>query len=366
MRIPALIVFAAGASLCTQALAENTISYQAYKYVESNGRMKVQSGDLSIEKDFGTDYTLHLDAGYDGISGATPCWKTKPGFANEYVSGLCKVENDVRNSLNAAFSWRDTSRNEYTVGAAVSHESDFVSNQVSAQAQFWHDDSHNRSYTIGADIQSNTSIATGFTNNAEDRHLSGLNMQAGVNQVLDRTSTLEGSLYLGRESGYLSNQYLKIVRQDDFGQKSLADDDRPERRHGGGFAVRWIKSWRDELKTNLWYRHYGDNWGVTSETVEAKVYWDLNDQWRLNPVVRLFSQTSADFYRAYGDQVNTFATTGYGSNDARLGSIKATTTQFNVEYHASKEWSLNTGFSHYRQDTGLTANWLSAGFVFKY
>lgn len=355
-----------GALLSGAAQADNSISYQAYKYVESKDRISVLAGDLAIEKDFGTDLTARLDIGTDAISGATPSWKAKPGYANEYQSGRTKVADESRHSVSGGLSVRDTLRNEYTFGAAYSSEPDFISRELSAQGMWWHDESHNRGYVLGLGAQLNTAVATAFTNNKIDRNSDAFNLQAGVNQVLDRSSTIEASVYGGRDSGYLSNHYLKIVRDDGTGQHVLADDDRPDQRLSGGVSLRWIKSWRESLKSNLWYRYYRDDWGITGHTVEAKVYWDLNDTWRLNPVLRVAQQSGASFYRGYGDAVNTFAQTGHGSNDARLGELRAVTGQLNVVYQASKEWSLNAGLARYRQDTGLSATWLTTGFVFKY
>jgi hypothetical protein len=366
MHQPTLFLMVGSALLASAAQAENSISYQTYKYVESNQRIKVLASDLSIEKDFGTDYTARLDIGVDAISGATPSWLPKPGYANEYVSGHTKVSDESRNSISGGLSMRDAKRNEYTFGLAYSHEPDFVSKELSAQGMWWHDESHNRSYIAGLGVQLNTAIATAHTNNTTDRDSHAFNVQFGVNQVLDRTNTVEGSVYFGRESGYLSNHYLSIVRDDGTGQHTLAEDSRPALRQSGGVSVRWIKSWRNDLKTNLWYRFYKDDWGITGHTIEGKAYWDLNEQWRVNPVLRLTQQDGANFYRGYGDAVNTFASTGFGSNDARLGPISAVTGQLNLEYHASKEWTLNAGLSRYRQDTGLSATWLTAGFVFKY
>jgi hypothetical protein len=249
---------------------------------------------------------------------------------------------------------------------AYSHEPDFASRELSAQGMWWHDESHNRAYIFGVGLQKNTAIATPSTNNKTDADSNALAVQLGINQVLNAHSTLEGSVYIGRDTGYLSNHYLSIVRDDGIGQHVLADDSRPDLRNSGGIAVRWINAWRDDVKTQLWYRFYQDDWGITGHTIEVKGYWDINSQWRLNPVIRVAKQSDADFYRAYGDTVNTFTATGFGSNDARLGQMTATTQQLNIEYHANQEWTLNAGLSHYQQDTGLTANWATVGFVFKY
>jgi hypothetical protein len=364
--VPTLVLLAAGTLATAPADAANSIGYQSTHYVEAGQRIHVFSGELSVEKDFGTDYTLHADLGYDGISGATPSWVPKPGYANEFQSGLAKVDDEVRNFLSTTLAVRDAARNEYTFGAAYSKESDFLSRELSAQAQFWSDGSHDRSYTIGASVQDNTSLATEFTNNPVDAGAHAVALQAGVNQVMDARTTLEGSVFYAGDSGYLSNQYLKIVRTDPLGEHELAPDDRPDHRRGGGVALRWIHSWSDALQTNLWLRWYRDDWGIRSGTAEAKAYWTIDDHWRLGPVLRVYHQTGADFYRAYGGNPNTFASTDYGTDDARLGQLTAVTTQLDLEYHADANWTLVAGASRYRADTGLRATWATAGFVYRY
>ena len=225
---------------------------------------------------------------------------------------------------------------------------------------------HNRAYIVGASVQFNTNIANAATNNTANETSRVYNLQAGVNQVIDSTSSVEGSVFTLRSNGYLSHDYLKIVRDNGAGAHVLAADSRPDSRTANGVALRWIKSWSEDLKTNLWYRNYSDSWGVRGNTIEAKVYYNLSDKWRINPVLRYHQQQGADFYRAYGAAVNTFAATGFGTNDARQGPMKAVTAQLNAEYRATKDWSINIGVVKYKQDSGLKATWVTAGFVYKY
>jgi hypothetical protein len=366
MRWPTLFVCVAGSALGSAALAEDRIALQTYKYTEATDRMVVRATNVDVDKDFGVNWSAQFHLGVDAISGATPCWKPKAGYANEYASGLCQVGAETRQSVSASVLRRDASRHEYRLGFAHSAETDFVSRELSAQAQIWHDEAHNRAYTVAASLQDNTSVATGNTNNTANLGSRAYSLQWGVNQVLDRSSTLQANVHVGRDVGYLSNHYLKIVRDDGAGQHVLALDARPALRQNAGVSVRWIKAWGEPFKTNLWYRHDRDSWWVASHTLEAKAYWDINAQWRLNPVLRWFTQTSANFYRGYGDAVNTFAASGPGSNDARLGALHSTTAQLHAQYQADKNWSLNLGVSAYRQSTGLHATWATAGFVFKY
>jgi hypothetical protein len=346
--------------------AENTVSFQATKYQESDNLIGVKMAEVAIEKDFGTDYTLKLDFGYDAISGASPMWVPKPGYVNEWQLGTVKVADEVRNSQSGSLAIRDEARNEYTIGLARSVEPDFESYALSLQGMLYQDESHNRSYTVGASWMANTAVATAYTNNHTDEDSTVLAFQAGVNQVLDATSTLDASVYMGRDSGYLTNHYLKVVRTDALGQHFLAPEERPDLRVSGGAALRWIKNWNSTFTSNTWYRFYRDDWGVQSHTVELKVYADLNEQWRVLSSVRGYHQTAANFQRNYDDIVNTFAATGPAANDSRLGRFHAETYQLGLQYKASADWSFNLSGSQYRQSNGFSAYWLTSGMSYRY
>lgn len=354
------------ALLAPWAVAENSVSFQATQYQEADDRIGVKMAEVAIEKDFGTDYTLKLDFGYDAISGATPMWVAKPGHANEWVEGKAHVADEVRNSQSASLVIRDETRNEYTLGIARSVEPDFSSYELSGQAQLWHDELHNRSYTIGLGLMQNTSVATAYTNNAQDEDSKVINFQVGINQVLDASSTLEASLYTGKDSGYLSNHYLKIVRSDLLNQHTLTSELRPDQRSSGGLALRWVKNWNSTFTSNAWYRFYSDDWGISGHTAEIKVYADLNEAWRTHLGLRAYTQTAADFYRGYRDTQNTFAATGLGSNDARLGNFNAQTYQLGVQYRASHDWSFNASASLYKQSNGFEATTLTTGLTYSY
>ena len=354
-------------AIASVAQAENSISYQALKYHERDDRIDVIGSAVTVDQDYGTDYHSKVGFDYDSVSGATPIWKAKPGYISEYEKGLTKLADEARNAVSGSLLVRDQKRNEYTFGAAWSQEPDFIARQVSAQAQVYQDDSHNRSFTIGSGLMMNTAIATPHTNHQEDEDSRQVSIQAGVTQTIDRTSTAEISLYYGHDSGFLSNQYLKIVRVDSgTGLSVLSDDDRPDVRTSGGFSARYIKSIRENLVGNLFYRYYQDDWGIKANSIEAKFFYDLSEHWRLNPVLRFHHETAADFYRAYDDSPNTFASTGYGSNDARLGEFSASTAQLNVEFKPTEAWAMNVGVSDYRQDNGFRASWLTAGLTLKY
>ena len=366
MHKPTLMLLLAGASVIGTAHAEDKLSLQTMQYREDGARVDVDYTTLGLEKDFGTDYTLKLDYGYDAISGATPVWQAHRGVAGEFIESRQRLPDEVRHSYAAALTVRDTARHEYSVGAALSDEPDFVSRELSLGMLRWHDELHNRSYNLGLALQRNTAIANAVSNNRRNEDSEVINVQLGVNQVLDAHSTLELAAYGAREDGYLSNHYLKIVRLQADGSKQLAADARPNQRDSGGVTARWQRELAPGLAANLWYRYYRDSWAIQAHTVEAKLYWDATAWLRINPVYRLQRQGAANFYRAYHGNPNQFAADGNGSNDARLGAYRAQTAQLNLEFRPYKAHSVNVGFSHYWQSNGFAAKWLSAGYQWKF
>ncbi|MEK8026633.1 DUF3570 domain-containing protein [Pseudaquabacterium rugosum] len=357
----------AATALCQSALAENKVAFGLMDYQERGGRVHAVDGSLAIEHDIDTDRTLKLDLGYDALSGATPYWVQVPGYANEYQRGLARVAREKRRSMSASLLTRDADRHEYTLGLSHSAEPDYASTELSGQVLRWADDSHNRSWTLGVGLMRNVAIATANTNNSRDRNATTVSVQAGVTQVIDASTTAELSVYGARDSGYLSHHYLKIVREDpDTGAHVLADDTRPDQRRSGGLALRVTRSLKPGLVGSLWTRVYQDSWSVSGLTTEARVHWDITPAWRLAPVLRVHRQTAAEFWRAYDGSPNTFAATGPGSNDERLGDMTALTRQINVQYTASKEWSFNAGVGHYRQSRGFSARTLTAGLAYSY
>ena len=77
------------------------------------------------------------------------------------------------------------------------------------------------------------------------------------------------------------------------------------------------------FRSSLSYRHYEDDWGVRSNTVDARnrIPYD-NDSW-LEPHVRFYEQTAADFFHQ-GFRDNAPRPT-YASADQRLGRLRTIT-----------------------------------------
>jgi hypothetical protein len=87
------------------------------------------------------------------------------------------------------------------------------------------------------------------------------------------------------------------------------------------------------------YRYMTDDWGVDSHTVEVRYRWNVGTSRYLQPHVRFYQQTAADFYRTVlfdGAPVPAFATA-----DHRLGEFDGLTVGVKYGQATARggEWS---------------------------
>jgi hypothetical protein len=158
----------------------------------------------------------------------------------------------------------------------------------------------------------------------------------GVTQVLSRRSLLELSYSYGNSDGYLTDPYKFLSVVDPITGSPVAGpagsglylylfETRPDSRAKQSLFGEWRYAFdRDSLA--LSFRYMDDDWGVNSETAEARYRWNINEHSYLEPHVRYYTQDAADFYRTVlfaGDPLPEFA-----SADHRLAKFDAYTAGF--------------------------------------
>src|SRR5690606_7462134 len=95
------------------------------------------------------------------------------------------------------------------------------------------------------------------------------------------------------------------------------------------------------------YRFMTDDWGIDSHTAEGRVRWPIGALYFVEPQLRYYTQTEADFYRASlrADE----SLPQHVSADFRLGSFDAVTVglKFGGATRSGNEWS--TRLEYYMQ-----------------
>ncbi len=363
----------------TTLFAQDYISVQYMSFYEDSGRTTIHTPSFEINKDFGADYTLNISAVHDSVSGASPTFydatsgasATLPDghtYTSDIVYGNIPYEDD-RKAISLNLTKRFLSRDELIVGYSYSDENDYRSNELSAQYLHYLDSSKNRSLSIGASYQKNdVSIycfmgtldcdsISGASSKVKKRDLDVINFEVGYTQILDKNSMLKGSLFMINEDGYLSNPYMRIVRN--FSTSPIiAPEQKPDKRSAYGVTLEYTKALTQNLSSIISYRFYDDDWDITSHTIDLRANYEWSKRTTLGVDFRAYTQSKAKFYSA---KKVFFTDQKYASSDRRVSDFDSFNYAFTIKHKISKKITLNTGVGYYEQPDYFDATYINFG-----
>ena len=169
----------------------------------------------------------------------------------------------------------------------------------------------------------------------------------GLTQNLDRTSRINFNAEILQQVGYLTDPYKLVGVVDDVNPLTLGEpvsviyENRPDLRNSYSLSTSYklfIKP--DVIKLGL--RLYTDDWGVQSNTIDLAYRIRRTDSSYLEPLIRIYQQSAADFYR---HSLAASATTpDHVSADFRLAEFTAVTigTSYGSQPQKNRksEWKL--------------------------
>jgi hypothetical protein len=183
----------------------------------------------------------------------------------------------------------------------------------------------------------------------------------GMTQVLNRTTVLRVNYSYSNASGYLNDPYKILSVVDPLTGDTIARVPASGARGPSGVYLyesrpdtRAKHSLYSEVKHSFGapvlqfsYRFMTDDWSIESHTAEAKLRWPIGAASFIEPQLRFYTQSEAEFYRSSltaGAVLPEFA-----SADFRLGSFDATTVglKFGHRTATGNEWS--TRLEYYQQ-----------------
>lgn len=146
----------------------------------------------------------------------------------------------------------------------------------------------------------------------------------GLSQVLTRKWLVGVSASLSSEDGYLTDPYkaLSIINATTglpVGQVSEQRPDTRQRRSVEGDSVYHFTS----NILYLSYRRYWDDWGIGSHTIDARYRLPVGASAFVEPHVRFYTQTAADFYR-FG-LIQGAPLPQYATSDYRMAGLQSVT-----------------------------------------
>jgi len=352
--------------------AENYVSVEYLQYDENNDRVSVMAPSLTVSLDVGTDYNIKADFVSDSVSGATPTYHDSGSGASgkgqptgDYVYSN-QAFNETRNAGSFLLTSRFKNRDELYIGADISSESDFESKTASVEYMHYLDSSHNQAITGGVGFTFNEILNQGVdTQSGASREESStsINAELGFSQVLNRTSSMKGSVFVINDSGYLTNPHANVVRDYNSANRRLTTESRPDKRLAYGVDAKYVTKLGSSVSYLGEYRYYSDDWNIDSHTLSNDVYYKINKAFTVGAGLRYYEQSEASFYNG---AIDAFSNEQYASSDERLSAFNALTYKASVDFKQNEQLSYNLGAEFYKQSTGLSATSFFTGVKYRY
>jgi len=338
-------------------------------YSENDGRVSAIEPVISATKETADGDIINYKAVFDSLTGATPTGAlianveqtfTNPSGNGEYKipAGELPLDDtflDTRVALSG--SWNTAIIDDYSrliLGGNLSKEFDYTS--LGFSANFLRD-FNNRNTTFSTaiglssdKIEPSGGIPTAFANmktaktgtnrDAADDSKTITDVMFGVTQVINRRTLMQFNLGFSESSGYMNDPYKIISVLDTNGDLTTAlgvDDlpyvyeNRPDSRSRQTFFWKTVHHLTEDV-INVSYRYHTDDWGIDSHTIDFHYRYELGNGSYLQPHLRYYSQSAADFSVTSLTEAEAAAATSitYASADYRLSEF--VTNTFGVKY----------------------------------
>jgi hypothetical protein len=369
----------------------NQIDTGLLYYQESGGRVRSVDAIVKLNRDLGDERVLGAQLSVDSLTGGSPNGAVAQKFAQTFAtpSGTSLVQgpgHDEREQFYTIASGKqplDHSFHDLRVagdlnwtqplgigskisfGGHLSKEYDFIS--ASANGLFSHD-FNNKNTTLGMGLSAEFDqvkavggepipgtlyALLGKQEGSANKRVYGT--QLGITQVMTRNWISQLNLSVDRSTGYLNDPYKVLSLVNTTGvATAYYFESRPDS-HTRKSAYLGNKVALGSSVLDLSYRYGTDNWGIDSHTLEAKYRLRVGGSAYLEPQLRWYKQSAADFYRLY----LTGAPTGYMSADPRLAAFTASTVGLKLGIPLANGNELSMRLEGYQQDPKVRSSSLA-------
>lgn len=310
-----------GIALADAPPTQSTISYKLSNYQEDDlSRAEAPFGELErydidvhqfqLVSPLGRNMSLHVDANYESLSGASP-WFTSLGLDGEPIVNLSGPSGISDRRMELSIGSRYYLQNgSFAANIGYSQENDYQSVYFGLNAEK-HYNNDLTTVSAGLSYSSDEIFPTdaALFNRVIDEDKQSTSVFVSVSQIINQVSSFQSAFSLTEQSGFLSDPYkLRDVRPDDKTQIAWSNSYR-----------RFFVSADAALHVN--YRYYHDDFGISSHTNDLSWHQNLGRTFQLVPQLRYYSQSAADFFTNVDDFLN--PTSEYQSSDYRLSAFGA-------------------------------------------
>ena len=348
-------------------------------YAESGGRVQAVEPVLQATRTLSGDRAISGKLVIDTLTGASPNGATPASTPQTFSSPSGnRVYTTQANELPLDDSFLDTRvalSGDYLMplgkdgklgfGLNGSTEYDFLS--MGGNLRYALDlNQHNTTLSAGLNYEADTISPVGGSPiplsvtpapgtphaiSATDENKGVADFIVGLSQVIDPLSVVQVNYSLSTSSGYHTDPYkiLSVVGPDGEPIRYVYES-RPDSRTKHAVFTRYKRLMFARDVLDLSYRFMTDDWGVQSNTIDTLYRWNVGENRFIEPHLRWYSQTAADFYHvALDDGEET--TVEHASADPRLGAFDGVTVglKYGQTLEGGSQW---TARLEYYQQSG--------------
>jgi hypothetical protein len=352
-------------------------------YGEDDSRVTDASLFTSIRRVLDEDRSFNLTLTVDSLTGATPNGAAPSSGVQTFTNASGNKDYDIapgEQPLDTEFldtrvaltgSWQQSlgEAMRWSAGFSASDEYDYL--HLGVEGRLERDfNLKNTTVYVGAAYGKDDMNPVGGTpiglapmlevdndsNKTGDDSKDVMDVLVGVTQVLSRRSLLEVAYSYGKSDGYLSDPYKFLSVVDPVtgflvpgpvgsGLNLYLYEHRPDARTKQSLFAEWRHAFdRDSMAVS--FRLMDDDWGVTSQTVDARYRWNMNADSYVEPHLRYYKQGEADFYRTV--LFDGAPLPEHASADYRLADSEAFTAGVKYGHRTARgEWSVR--LEYYQQ-----------------
>lgn len=357
-------------------------------YYREKDRISAIKPVLGLSKDYGDEHLLNLKLVFDSLSGASPNGAATASVPQTFtgpsggrggddddeggptVTPARKLPavgfRDTRVALAAGWSQPLTVTTKGNIGANFSREYDYTS--VGGNLGLSHDlNEKNTTLSIGYSHQSDSINPIGGTPNPlsdvesttrqGDKKKNVSEMIFGLTQILNPYAFYQLSFSRAQSNGYMTDPY-KLLTLLDVNNQLIAKpntvntytylyESRPSHRTRNAIYNRIKYQINSHVILDFSHRYTSDDWGIKSNTIDSRVRFDFNRKnFYLEPHLRLYRQSKADFYAPYLVQGHIGT---YASADSRLGGFDAKTIGIKLGWNLANDQEVSLTVEQYKQ-----------------
>ena len=358
-------------------------------YGEDGDRVQDLSLNLLAKRLFPDDKILSVGLAVDSLTGATPSGAvpqdelqtfTRPSGESVYpvAAGELPLDDtflDTRYALTA--SWQQPLGRDYAGTAGISFSTEYDYTHAGANFSLSRDfNKRNTTVSLGLALARDELDPVGgaplpLVSMSDVGDLSGrggseskdvVDLLLGVTQVINEKFLVQFNYSLSDASGYLNDPYKILSVVDPVSGDAIDRTPAPGFEgplHEYRFESRPDKRTKHSLfgqgkyylggkVLDVSYRYMTDDWGIDSHTLDTKLFLPLGDTRYIEPHIRFYTQSEADFYRVSlldGEPLPQFA-----SADYRLGNFDAITAGLKYGWRTSSGRDFAVRLEYYRQE----------------